>query len=173
MDLRDGGLASLDAEARELAQRRALEALRLRAPNGDADLQCVTEVDARQLSGGGADEAEVAGLQGPSEARVGRSICSSVNTMAQPAFPGVPGRERRTGPSSPRGPGRRGQHTGAAAETESRREKRCEDEERSGACAEGDPVGQVSHHPSSRSAPGTVAVMNASITVTQPVALAS
>jgi hypothetical protein len=54
--LGDGGVASLNAEPSEPAQRRALETIGLRVPDGNADLQGVSEVDARQLGGGVADE---------------------------------------------------------------------------------------------------------------------
>jgi hypothetical protein len=64
------GLASLQAKARQPPQRSALEPLRLGMPNRDADRQGVTEVDARQLGGGVADQGEVACLQGPPEASV-------------------------------------------------------------------------------------------------------
>ena len=66
--------ASLDTEAREPAQRRALEPLWFRAPNGDADLERVSEVDARELDGGVADQGEVAGLEGPSETGLCRPL---------------------------------------------------------------------------------------------------
>ena len=56
LDLGDGRVASLNAEAREPAQRRALEALRFRAPNRDGRLRGISEVHAWQLGGGVADE---------------------------------------------------------------------------------------------------------------------
>ncbi len=74
LNLGQRGLASLDAEAREPAQRRALKPIGFGVPNGDAHLQGVAQVHAWQFRGGVADQGEVACLQGPSEASVCRSL---------------------------------------------------------------------------------------------------
>jgi hypothetical protein len=72
--LGESGFGLLQAEAREPAQGRALEALRLGLADRDANSKRVHELDPRELAGGVADEGEVAGLQRASEARVCRSL---------------------------------------------------------------------------------------------------
>jgi hypothetical protein len=72
--LGEAGFGLFEAEAREPAQRGALEALRLRMPDGDTDSEGVGELDAWQLAGRVADEGEVACLEGPMEAGVRRSL---------------------------------------------------------------------------------------------------
>jgi hypothetical protein len=62
LDLGDRGLAQLEAEAREPAQRRALEPLRLGGPDDDADRERVSEVDMRQLTSRVSNERDVAAL---------------------------------------------------------------------------------------------------------------
>ena len=74
LDLSDSRVVPFDAEAREPAQRGALEPLRLGVANRHADFEGVAEVDARQLGGGVANQGEVAGLEGPAEAGVRRSL---------------------------------------------------------------------------------------------------
>jgi hypothetical protein len=61
---RDRGLAPFEAEAREPAQRRALEPLRLGASNDAADRERVSEVKMRHIASRVPDEREVAALDG-------------------------------------------------------------------------------------------------------------
>jgi hypothetical protein len=52
LDLRERGLASLDAEARKPPQRSAFEPVRLGFAYDDADRERVNQVDVRQLARG-------------------------------------------------------------------------------------------------------------------------
>ena len=50
LNLRERGLATLDAETRDPPQRGALEPVRLGFANDDADCEGITQVDVRQLA---------------------------------------------------------------------------------------------------------------------------
>ena len=69
----EGHLVALDAEAGDPTDGGPLVALGLAVAQQDADLQGVVEPDGGQLGGGRADQREVAGGEGATEAGVGRA----------------------------------------------------------------------------------------------------